>query len=168
MSKFENKYRIESARLREYDYSTPNYYYVTINTLNHIPYFGEVIETKMKLNYMGIIVNKFWREIPKHYPTVELDYFIIMPNHLHGIIIMNCAVETGHAPSLHKPTLSNIVGSFKSAVTKKIRKELNSKFYWQSRFYDRIIRNEEELLIIRNYILQNPLRWSFDNAPPMN
>lgn len=153
MSKFKNTFRIESARLKEWDYSNPWYYYVTINTKNHIHHFGKVGNEKMILNDLGMVVEKCWNNIPIHFPNVELDYNVIMPNHLHGILIINSAVETRHAPSLQKKsiTISNIVGSFKSAVSKQARENSYNNFSWQPRFYDRIIRDEKELYNIRRY-----------------
>lgn len=159
MSKFRNKYRIESARLKYWDYSTPSWYYVTINTKNKVHWFGKVSDAKMILNKQGIIANDFWLDIPKHYKTVELDEFVIMPNHIHGILILNYGkVETPYMASL-LPILGDIIGKYKGAVTRKIRKEGFKNFQWQSRFYDRIIRDERELRNIRKYINDNPLNW---------
>jgi len=128
MSKFQNKYRIESTRIPGYDYSNPNWYYVTINTKNHYCYFGNILDGKMFLNDLGKLTEKCWQEIPLHFKTSELDYYIIMPNHIHGILIINELppfVETGHAPSLQEQikrnSLSSIIGSFKSAVSNKIQ-----------------------------------------------
>jgi putative transposase len=101
------------------------------------------------LNSTGKIVNKFWRDISKHYPNIELDYFAIMPNRLHGIIIFN-------------DTLGNVIGSFKSAVSKWNHQNNNEYFQWQPRFYDHIIRNEKDLHRIRTYIQNNPLKWELD------
>lgn len=166
------KYRIESARLKNWDYSTAWWYYVTINTKNHIEWFGIVENKKMYLNDIGKIVEKFWQEIPQHYNSVELDYFIIMPNHLHGIIILNNPdVETPYKASLQQkqpPTLGIVINGFKGAVTRWCNKNGYSNFKWQSRFYDRIIRNDMELYKIRNYIEQNPLRWELDKNLPDN
>uniref|UniRef100_A0A832DK82 Transposase n=1 Tax=Ignavibacterium album TaxID=591197 RepID=A0A832DK82_9BACT len=175
MSKFQNKYRIESTRIPGYDYSNPNWYYVTINTKNHYCYFGNILDGKMFLNDIGKLTEKFWQEIPVHFKTAEIDYYIIMPNHIHGIIIINelpPLVETGHAPSLQEQTkrysLSNIIGSFKSAVSNKIHKIGYNQFQWQPRFYERIIRNEKELFRIRKYIEQNPLKWDIEKNNPEN
>ncbi|MCB9207260.1 MAG: hypothetical protein H6611_08140 [Ignavibacteriales bacterium] len=102
----------KSPRLQVYDYSNPGLYFVTICTHNMISYFGEIVNGKMKLNQLRKIAEYKLNEIPKHYSEVELDYFVIMPNHIHGIIIMNNIVGKGHALSLQH-TLSNIIGSFK-------------------------------------------------------
>ena len=170
MSLYQNKYRIETIRSTEWDYSNPWWYYVTINTKNRVSYFGEVVNEEMVLNKLGQVAETFWKQIPIHYRNVELDYYVIMPNHIHGIIILNATVETRHASSLHqkKPTLSNIIGSFKSAVAKYAHENGISKFFWQSRFYDRIIRNKKELYNIRKYIEQNPLKWYYEKDSPEN
>ena len=160
---FKNKFRIDSARLIDWDYSTPWWYYVTICTKNMWCWFGDVSHGKMELNDQGTFVDEIWRGIPKHYPSVELDYYTIMPNHVHGIIILN-DVETGHAPSLQpkRPALGNVVGSFKSKVTRWTHKNGIKLFAWQPRFYDHIIRNEKDLHRIRTYIQNNPLKWELD------
>src|SRR5664280_555297 len=88
-SLFRNKYRIESTRYRGYDYSSPGKYFITICTKNRKPYFGEVENGKMGLSELGIIAKKFWKEIPGHFPNIKLDEFIIMPDHIHGILIIN-------------------------------------------------------------------------------
>lgn len=165
MSKFNDTFRIESARLREWDYSNPWWYYVTINTKNHIPCFGDIIKRRVILNRLGMEIENIWKNISNHFPNVELDYFIVMPNHIHGIIILNQTVETRHASSLrHKNiTVSDVVGSFKSAVTKFAHEIGYKRFSWQPRFFDRLIRNEKELFNIRNYIEQNPLKWDIEH-----
>lgn len=170
MSKYQNKYRIESTRLKEWDYSTPWWYYVTINTKNHVRWFGEINNSKMILNDIGKIVETEWLNTPKIRENVDLDYYVIMPNHLHGIIIINEPVETTRrvvSTTLQPNSLGSIIGQFKSVCTKQIRK-FEPNFNWQSRFYDRIIRNENELYKIRRYIEQNPLRWDIDKNIPGN
>ena len=164
MSLYKNKYRIESARLKEWDYSNPWWYYITINTKEHIEWFGSIVNGKMELNELGVITNKCWSEAPHHFTNVELDYYVIMPNHIHGIIIINKNVETRHASSLRNRSvsLSDIIGSFKSAVSKQARANGLNNFFWQKSFYDRIIRNEKELYNIRKYIEQNPLKWEIE------
>jgi len=212
---YKNKYRIKSARYEGYDYSQSGYYFVTICTAGREMYFGEVIseyyngdvsDASVALSEMGMVANKFWLEIPQHFPNVILDEYIIMPNHVHGIIIIQrrdeasprlefgAAGESGlglknkinsnfhgrdeAVPRLYegdfpqmskispKPaSLSVIIGSYKSICTKKINKNI---FSWQPRFHDRIIRNEEELNNIRNYIFNNPIKWALDRNNPKN
>jgi len=169
---YKNKFKTEHIRLQSWDYTNPWWYFVTINTKNHQEIFGIIKNGKMNLNDVGKIASKHWSEIPEHYTSVELDYFVIMPNHLHGIIILN-NVETGHAPSLQSlntsiPSLGNIIGSFKSAVTKWCNANNHKYFAWQPRFFERIIRNEKELNNIRKYIEQNPLKWEIEKNNPDN
>ena len=170
MSNNIKKYRIESARLKNWDYSTAWWYYVTINTKNHVEWFGNVKNKKMYLNDIGKIVENEWLKTELIRKNIELDYYVVMPNHLHGIIIINESVETTRrvvSTTLQPNSLGSIIGQFKSVCTKQIRK-FEPNFKWQARFYDRIIRNDKELYKIRNYIEQNPLRWELDKYLPDN
>ena len=185
---YKNKYQIESTRLREWDYSADGYYFVTICTENKECFFGDVKNEEMKLNEIGKVAHKYWSEIPNHFPFVALDEFVVMPNHVHGIIIINKAnVETLHATSLprqrqqkyrgqnsklskispQKYSLSSIMRSYKSAISRDA-KNINPHFAWQPRYYDHIIRNENELNQIREYIINNPLKWELDRNHPDN
>lgn len=164
----------KSPRLKIWDYTNPSWYFVTICTANHKELFGSVEEDKLKLNSLGKIADFYWNEIPKHYATVELDDYVIMPNHIQGIIIINDIpqrrVEACLNPTKEgqKHSLGNIIGSFKSVVTKWARINGYSNFEWQRSFYDRIIRNEKELYRIRTYIRLNPLQWEFEKNTPEN
>jgi REP element-mobilizing transposase RayT len=160
MTKFQNFFRIESARLPAWDYSNPWWYYITICTKNHIEHFGKIENNCVELNFVGIIVEECWQNIPLHFPNVQLDYFVIMPNHIHGIVILEeksrdvaCNVSTNKMSviSPKKGSLSTVIRSFKSATTRRIRESNIQDFNWQTRFYDRIIRNEKELFNIRKY-----------------
>lgn len=164
MTKFKNTFRIESARLQYWDYSTPWWYYVTICTRNHINFFGSIKNGKIVLNELGIVAEKCWLEIPHHFKNIELDYYVIMPNHIHGIININC-VETPYMVSL---PLGDIIGKYKAAVKRWCTKNGFKNFLWQPRFYDRIIRNEKELFNIRNYIEQNPAKWALEKNKLQN
>ena len=86
---YKNKYRVESCRLRNWDYSSNGYYYITLCTSNRIYYFGNIVNKKMILSKIGYMAHKYWQEIPNHFPFVQLDQYVIMPNHIHGIIIIN-------------------------------------------------------------------------------
>ena len=178
---FQNKFRIESARLKEWDYTSCAWYYVTINSKNHEIWFGNIVNDEPELNDLGKIAAEYWNNIPNHFPTIELDYYVIMPNHIHGIIILNekLNVETPHGASqgydvllknnetpdrasLQLPTLGEIINQFKGSVKRWANKNNNKNFSWQPRFYDHIIRNEKSLYAIREYIRLNPLKWSSD------
>lgn len=157
--KFKNKYKINSARLKEYDYAQPGMYFVTICTNDRKEFFGEIINGEMKLNEMGEIVKEEWLQTAIIRPNIFLDEWVIMPNHIHGIIeIKN--VETPR----WGVSLGSIINQIKSICTKKIWKSGYVDFAWQSRFYDHIIRNDESLNKIREYIRINPQRWEEDRS----
>ncbi len=155
-----------------YDYSWPGYYYVTICTKDRINYFGDIIDYEMKLNEIGDVVYNFWQDIPKHFNNCKLDEFVVMPNHIHGILYIFYKNENkyrrivGNADlrSLQNTQmlLSKIIQQFKSSATRKINKQNNFYFQWQRSFHDRVIRNEPELLKIREYIINNPINWQND------
>ena len=170
MSLYRNKFRIESTRLNDWDYSTPRWYYVTICTKDMRCWFGKIENGKIILNESGEVVDEEWNKTKEIRKNVELDYYVIMPNHFHGIIIingpenLNNSVETHSDASLHKVknNLSDIIRGFKGSCIKRIHLLENSAFKWQSRFYDHIIRNEKDLQRIRTYIQNNPLKWELD------
>lgn len=156
--------------MKSYDYSKTGYYFVTLCTKNGKEYFGKIENKKMVLNQCGEIAEKFWKGIPEHYDNIEMDGYVIMPNHIHGILIINydkdfrtehCSVPTNTRRAY--VLLSKIIKSFKNAVTKEINQKLcDEKFEWQRSFYDNVIRNEESLYEIRKYITQNPLKWKLE------
>lgn len=160
----------QSMRLKDYDYSTNGYYFITICTKNKIECFGKITNGKMELSEIGKIANQCWLEIPEHFPNTKLDEYIIMPNHLHGILIIeNDPAFVGNKNFCSLPwqtklsrSLSSIIRGFKIGVTKWCRNNNHKEFQWQKSFYDHIIRNEESLDNIREYIRNNPLKWEFD------
>ncbi len=155
-------------RLKSFDYSTDGAYFATICTANREHFFGEIRDKKMVPNACGKITQKCWREIPDHFPHVRIDEFVVMPNHVHGIVWIeneNVTVGGGHARPLRsrkKSNLSTIIGSFKSAVSKQTHEINTTDFAWQKSFHDRIIRDDEELNRIREYIFLNPENWEND------
>lgn len=162
-------------RLKEYDYSNAGYYFVTICVNDRNDYFGKIEGTKCVLNEFGKAIKQILENIPVLYPYVELDYFVIMPNHIHVIIIIdpsNINVVTSRDLSQNKPdkvlpklkikSLSEIIGAFKTMSSKELHKKGVKEFKWQRSFYDRIIRNEKELYQIRKYIEQNPLSFEIE------
>ena len=185
-NKFRGKYRISSARLKNYDYSRNGAYFITIVSANRENYFGKIIDKKMILSEMGKIAWNEWFKTPEIRPdmNIVLDAFVVMPNHIHGIIFIGDNkynsmkrpnVETRCIASLHtsqnKPyqnkfgpqrkNLSSIVRGYKSAVTKKCREKF-PYFAWQPRFHDHIIRDKKALNKIRQYIILNPELWEHD------
>lgn len=208
--KFQNKYRIPSARLQSWDYASEGSYFITICTKDMVHHFGEIENGKMILSNSGVIADLMWYEIKNHTKNIELGEFVVMPNHIHGILILN-GVETRHALSkndinalsenninnetmhstiidnnetMHalslpqseqsektigqqrfqnqgKNTISSIIGSYKSAVTKHCNR-LGFEFAWQPRFHDHIIRDAQSFENIQNYIASNPMNWGND------
>jgi putative transposase len=206
--KFKNKYRRESTRLQNWDYGNDAVYFITICTAYREKYFGEITTGIMNLSPIGIIATDCWYDIKNHAHNIELGEFKVMPNHIHGILVLNRKnngfinfVDTRRA--LHqqsqstrnnktdqnkdqsdknennlipseltigqkrfqnqgKNTVSSIIGSYKSAVT-KLAHRAGFEFAWQSRFYDHIIRDEKSFYRITQYIRNNPTNWKDDD-----
>ena len=163
------KHNRRSIRIKGFDYSSHGWYYITICTNNGKCLFGKVINGKVVLNDAGINLEKCWLAIPKHYPDVELDEFVIMPNHLHGIIVINKDVGVQdfeplqhHFQHIIPRSVGSIVRGFKIGVTKWFHQNTKIDKVWQRNFYEHIIRKEDNLFWIRHYIEQNPLKWSQD------
>ena len=149
------------TRLPGYDYSQAGYYFVTICTHNKIHLFGEITSGNMILNQLGEIVVATWTNLPKHFIGISIDDFIVMPNHLHGIIIIEDVKTPLKQTPIKNPSLVVIVGSFKTWSARKINALTNrtGKPVWQRSFYDHVIRNETGLNHIREYIINNPIQW---------
>lgn len=126
-------------------------------TADRVEYFGQVQNGKMELNELGEVAKAVWVRTPSQYSSIGIDEFIVMPNHIHGIIIIQDVVQ---APGL-RPSLSQVVGSYKNVVTKLARQK-QKEFSWQPSFYDHVIRKDESLDKIREYIFNNPLKWELD------
>jgi putative transposase len=143
----------QSLRLRGYDYATVGAYFVTICAAAQWPTFGDVAGDEMKLSALGKLVREHWIAIPLHWAGVELDSFIVMPNHLHGIVVLTRAGQG--------PPLPAVVGAFKAGVSREAGGSV-----WQRTFHDRVIRSELELQALRQYVADNPLRWALDRENP--
>lgn len=161
----------KTIRLKDYDYTKPGYYFVTINTDKNIQNVSKIINGKIELNESGKIIDMVWNDLPKHYPNCKLDEYIIMPNHVHGIIkLINCREELIIIPDKNVKTkkinhgLPEIIRGFKTFSSKTINEKIEpeQKFRWQKSYYDRIIRNEHELDNVRRYISNNPVNWEND------
>jgi putative transposase len=180
MDKYKNKYRIASARADWWHYGWSGAYFITICTQNRKHFFGEIENGKMKLSNCGVLADVFWHQIKHHAQNISLGSFVVMPNHIHGILILNNdTIETRHTFSNNeqtisqnrfqnqgKNTVSSIIGSYKSAVTKHANR-LQIEFGWQSLFYDHIIRNDTEYQRINDYIETNPENWDKDKFFPL-
>lgn len=188
--KFQNKYRIPSVRASWWDYSRNAAYFVTICTQGRVCYFGDIVETQLILSPLGKIAQSCWNEIPQHFPYVQLDSFVVMPNHVHGIIIINKSnnandltenanvnvspqsmINTerqktiggfaGNKNPMLNNNLSRIIRWCKGRITFESRK-IHADFAWQPRYYEHIIRNEQSYQKISDYIINNPVKWDDD------
>ncbi|MFA6540527.1 MAG: transposase [Bacteroidota bacterium] len=153
-------------RLPYYNYASSGIYFVTICTKNREELLGSIQNHKTQLSKIGSIVNECLVNIPVKWRYIHLDEFVIMPNHIHGLLVIDNPGEGREIKEIkfypQKKSLSFIVRNFKAIVTLLVRKDLPGADIWQSRFYDRIVRNEKELNNIRLYIQNNPIRWETD------
>jgi putative transposase len=184
---YRRPYRHRSIRLRDYDYSSAGAYFVTICTANRVKSMGQIVNGEVSLSDIGRIAYECLYDTVGHFPAIDLDEFVIMPDHIHLIIFIHDRSGAVHAPqdtshersgaipapqdtnharngAVHAPdyrnprnALGKIVAYFKYRACQKA----NSKL-WQRNFYEHIIRDEKELLDVRNYIRNNPLSWELD------
>ena len=184
-----------SIRLKDYDYSSAGAYFVTLCVLNRECIFGEVTDGVIMLNHPGEIVQAEWLKSAEIRKEIELDAFIVMPNHLHGIIVIDHALPsvgaTGGSPYGRSPQINHIrqrapgrsprqpgpsprslgalVAGFKSATTIRINeiRQNSGCPLWQRNYYERVIRDERELERLRDYITGNPAKWAEDRENPV-
>ncbi|MBI5186508.1 MAG: hypothetical protein HZA01_12400 [Nitrospinae bacterium] len=186
------KHHRRSIRLKGADYSLPGAYFITICAQNRESLFGKIVDGAMCLNDAGKMVDHLWNELKNKFVNIEIDKYAVMPNHFHGIIIVGASLvdaqnsvdsknpmydqnytragTTVRAGTRPAPTIGDIVGAFKSLTTNEyIRNVKSGKFppfeksVWQRNYYERIIRNENDLNRIREYIVNNPLNWDKDD-----
>ena len=209
-----SKHHRRSIRLKDYDYGQPGAYFVTICTHRHVSLFGDVMDGTMCLNGYGRVAETCWKALPVHFSHVLLDTFVVMPNHMHGLIVITSRCENRYAGGVgdgtgkgeasairatqvpeaesemdaavvpdvsdasplqaarptgtHSGSLGAIIQNFKSTATRKINRRRGTPGapLWQRGYYEHIIRNERALDCIRQYIVENPLRWHFDKNFP--
>lgn len=166
-----------SIRLKSYDYAQAGAYFVTICAYQRACLFGEIMGEAVDLSTTGSVVVGCWEEIPQHFPGIELDAFVVMPNHLHAIIVIDDHGMASQPPvheALLRPSgprprsLGSIIGQFKAASSKRINvlRATNIPPVWQRNYFERIIRNDDELRRVREYMANNPLRWLDDDEHP--
>jgi REP element-mobilizing transposase RayT len=196
--KFNHKiHHRRSIRMREYDYSQEGAYFVTICTYGKECLYGEVIDGKMRLNEYGKIIEVEWLKTAQIRNNVLMDEYVIMPNHIHGIVVIaddggskncrgtaccaprnngiikgaaRCAPTFGQFGKIVSGSLPAIVRAFKSATNKQINQSRRSPGdkVWQRSYYEHVIRDENDYLQIREYIINNPMKWEFDQEHPKN
>jgi len=189
-----DSHRRRSIRLKGWDYGSLGYYFITICTQNREYLFGNITNGNMALNDIGRIVEKCWQDIPAHFPHADLDEFIVMPNHFHGILVIKGSVGAyKHTPqrsdqsvqsraniysplrkdisdgsTLRSPskTVGSVIRGFKIGVSQWVHKNTEIFSVWQRNYYEHIVRNEKELDQTRQYIRDNPFAWPQDEENP--
>jgi len=181
------KHHRRSIRLKGYDYTQTGAYFITVVTHSRECLFGAIVDEVMHLNVAGEIARACWDDLPNHYPHIELDTFVVMPNHVHGIIVLTDnaggmvgaslklapteRAPTERAPTEHTPAttakrhgLPEIVRAFKTFSARRINDMRNTPGVpvWQRNYYERIVRDATELNRIRQYVIDNPKRWAID------
>ena len=159
-----------SIRLKEFDYSQPGGFFVTIVTHQRRCLFGEVVDGNVQLSEAGRIINEMWRGLSERFANASADLFVVMPNHVHGIVTVGAqliAPDGGGEGAMNRaPTLGQIIRAVKAASTHRIRQSTDLEIVWQRNYYEHVIRDEESLNRIRQYILDNPIRWELDPENP--
>jgi putative transposase len=161
---FQNRYRVESTRLPDWNYSSSGWYFVTLCTRDKRCSLGHAVDGQVVLSDAGAIAETEMQSISSHYMNVTIDRYVVMPNHVHAIIVIEgdhayTPVETGLAPSpasAQGRSLSTIVGSYKAGVSRICHAKGLSDFAWQARFHDHILRSNASLNAVRDYIDHNP------------
>jgi putative transposase len=157
-----DKHHRQSTRLRHYDYSQAGGYFVTICVQARQAAFGSVVGNEMCLDAIGLLAQSAWCQLTDRFPGLVLDEFVLMPNHLHGIIFLpSCKSSDDKLPSL-----GEIVRSFKAVTTRIVRQNGRSDFAWQRNYFEHVVRDEPDLFRIRQYIANNPAAWADDAENP--
>ncbi len=178
-----------SIRLKGYNYSTPGAYFITLCTHQRQCLFGDIVDGEMRLNTLGNIARSHWQNLSRHHPHLQLDEFVIMPNHVHGILVISdtpvgagladspsvrtVSLTTKPAPTnaarcTDRPGIPDIIRGFKTFSARRINQIRNALGtpVWQRNYYEHIIRNEDALQMIRAYVQTNPQAWTSDRLHP--
>ena len=153
-----------SIRLPSYDYSRAGAYFVTLCIQGRECLLGEVVNEGVELSDMGHFVKEAWEGLAMQYSYVELDEYVVMPNHLHGVIVIS-----SETPSVtERKSLGRVIGAFKTISTKQINsmRSISGQSIWQRSYYEHIIRNDGELNRVREYVMNNPMQWHLDTENP--
>ena len=174
------KHHRRSTRLSGYDYRQAGAYFVTICTQNRECLFGDVNDGRVVLSGPGEMIESVWHGLPERYPGVIVDAFVVMPNHIHGVVTLvgagaSACPDGSGQPQGVAPTLSlpDVVHRLKSLTTARYRREVRESGWqpfagrlWQRNYYEHVIRDEDDLDRVRRYIAENPLRWDDDPENP--
>ncbi|MEL6248944.1 MAG: transposase [Cyanobacteria bacterium J06627_15] len=177
MRSFKVKRGRRSIRLKGYDYASSDVYFVTICAYERRCIFGDIWNRRTVTNVLGEIATDCWREIPAHFPHIRTDEFVVMPNHVHGLLVLDDKLwqnsekpeyiaEFGKAVPGSIPT---VIRTYKAAVTRQIREIQACRVrVWQRGYHERIVRNDNALHRVRRYILNNPMMWNRDRLNGTN
>ena len=163
-----------SIRIKNYDYSQSGAYFITLCIQNRECVLGEIVDRNMHLSSVGENVFVQWTNLPQRFSGLELHVFVVMPNHFHAIISINpvgaplaapCCVSNKKGAASSAPTLGRILRAFKSISAVEGNRLLNrsNQSFWQRNYWEHVIRNEKELMTLRQYILSNPAQWELDS-----
>ena len=174
-----------SIRLQGYDYTQSGAYFLTVVVQDRLCLFGDVVDQEMRTNEAGEMVRRVWERLSGRFPCIQLDAFVVMPNHVHGILLIDQpvgaplvgahrgAISPTRATTGVAPTLGAVVGAYKSLTTRAYIEGVNAgawpsfrKRLWQRNYYEHVVRNDASLAELRQYILDNPARWAFDRENP--
>ncbi len=153
-------------RLSDFDYTSPGAYFITVCVEDMRCTLGNVLDGRAVLHETGEIVKQQWDWLFLQYPYLVKDEYVVMPNHFHGIIHIGGNGRDRSLQDSKIKSLSELIGAFKTTSSKKIHLLGQRNFQWQKSFYDRVVRNEDELHLIREYIVNNPLKWTLDSNDP--
>ena len=173
----------KSIRLDGYDYSGAGAYFISVVAQGRLCLFGSVVDGELRLNDAGKMVRRVWDGMPDRFPLINMDEFVVMPNHVHGVIFIHQPAPTtgatsrapagGRAPTRGAPTLGDVVGAFKSVTTVEYSRGVREmgwqrfdKRLWQRNYFERVIRNDSELGRTREYIANNIMNWESDRENP--
>jgi putative transposase len=179
MSLYQDKYRIEPARLRGWDYRSRGWYFVTICASNRACVFGEIADCEVSLSHIGRIAELALQELSGHYDNVQIDEHVVMPNHVHVIVMIDgdhcfspsleVSLPSQNVATFESPragSLSAIIRSYKAGVTLQCRDLGLRQIIWQSRFHDYLLRGDKVISAVRDYIRNNPANWGEDKENP--
>ena len=170
-------HRRRSVRLSGYDYSSAGAYFVSVVVQGRLCLFGEVVDGEMRVNGAGEMVRRVWEGMPERFAYVVMDAFVVMPNHVHGVVFLRQTVEATEASkgetARDDPALGDVVRVLKSVTTVEYGKGVRGMGWvrferrlWQRNYYERVIRNGSELRAVREYIVNNPRNWELDRENP--
>ena len=150
----------KSLRVKGYDYSTAGVYFVTICTYHRAQFFGRIENGQMQLNALGRAIWIAWYSLPQRFPSLQLDAFVAMPNHVHGIVVLHKSPGT-------RPALADVVQAFKSTSAIAVNRLLGrTGRLWQRNYFEHVVRSGRAHNLIFRYIYENPMKWQFDRENP--